>query len=44
MQRKDRRSKSIDAFEEKNLSRDDSFEKFYNKDLDLEEGSHFITV
>lgn len=44
MQRKEKRSKSIDAFEEKGMNRDDSFEKFYNKDLDLEEGKHFITV
>lgn len=42
LQKRERRTKSIESFETpKDAEKDhnDSFEKYYNKDLDLEEGN-----
>lgn len=49
LQKKERKGKSIDQFDRepaKDAEREhnDSFEKFYNKDLDLEEGKSFFRL
>jgi hypothetical protein len=52
LQKKERKSKAIDVVDQiggEMLGKDtdkehnDSFEKYYNKDLDLEEGKHLLS-
>jgi|LauGreDrversion4_2_1035121.scaffolds.fasta_scaffold39091_4 hypothetical protein len=43
LQKKERKPK-IESFAETQPEHNDSFEKFYNKDLDLEEGKNFYPL